>query len=105
MKVVWSKQAGKSMRQISSYIKKRFGLRAKETFLSEVTDIVSSLENNPYIGKRDPYMEGNPVEYRCMFVNRLSKMVYYVDKNNVYVVAFCDARRDPESIAASIESI
>ena len=66
---------------------------------------MSSLENNPYIGKRDPYMDGYPVEYRCVFVNRLSKMVYYVDNNKVNVVTFSDARRDPESIAASIESI
>ena len=92
------------MRQVSAYIKKRFGITAKETFLSEVSDMVTSLKNNPYIGKRDPYMENSPVEYRCVFVHRLSKMVYYVEKNIINVVAFSDARKDPERIAASIDN-
>ena len=34
-----------------------------KNFLSEVIDMLSSLEFNPYIGKLDPYMEGFPTEY------------------------------------------
>ncbi len=102
MKIVWAKQASKSAKEIASYIKKSFGAKAKYDFLSAVNDTVAKLEQNPYIGKLDPYMENFSVEYRCVFVQRLSKLVYYVDNNTVTVAAFIDARRDPEFVSAHI---
>lgn len=101
MKVVWAKQASESLQQIASYIYDNFGFDAKQKFLSEVIDMLSSLKFNPYIGKLDPYMEGFPTEYRCVFIHRRSKMVYYVENNDIVIAAFTDARRDPEEFANS----
>jgi plasmid stabilization system protein ParE len=102
MKVVWAKQASESLQLIASYICDNFGFGAKQKFLSEITDMLSSLEFNPYIGKIDPYMEGFPIEYRCVYIHRLSKAVYYVENDNIVIVALTDARRDPEEFANSI---
>ncbi|MBQ3657275.1 MAG: type II toxin-antitoxin system RelE/ParE family toxin [Bacteroidales bacterium] len=102
MKIVWAKQASKSAKEIALYINKSFGTKAKHEFLSAINDMIKKLEQNPLIGKLDPYMEGFAVEYRCVFVQRLSKVVYYVDGNKVTIVAFTDARRDPINIASQI---
>ena len=102
MKVVWSEQARDELRQTSNYILRKFGKKSRQNFLQEVGRIATLLETNPNIGPVETLLENAPVLYRNIVVNRLNKMVYYINDEKVEIVALWDTRREPKSLQNSI---
>ena len=41
--------------------------------------------------------------YRSFVMNRLNKIVYRIDDDVIYIVAFWDVRRDPDSLASEVK--
>ena len=61
------------------------------------------LQRSPYIGPIDPLFDDRPVTYRSVIINGLSKMVYYIDDDVIYIAAFWDTRREPKKQAELVE--
>lgn len=62
------------------------------------------LKQHPEMGAIDPLFEDFSIAYRSIVINRLSKMVYYIDNDTViYIVAFWDCRREPKALASQVK--
>lgn len=105
MTISWSKQAAESLRDTTAYVHKEFGIKAKQKLLNEVLSLVKSLSDNPCIGKVEPLLEKSSVEYRSLVVNRLNKIVYYINIENqtIEIVALWDTRREPKAQARKLK--
>ncbi len=101
MKVTWSEQAAESLRDIVSYVRKEFGIYAKQRIIHEVQEFVNLLPQNPQLGKVEPLQQDCSVEYRSYVINRINKVVYYIncDNNTIEIVALWDTRREPDAQA------
>jgi len=104
MKVAWSQQAAESLRDTVSYVRKEFGTYAKQRILHEVREFVNLLPKNPQLGKIEPLLQGCSVEYRSYVINRINKVVYYInsDTNTIEIVALWDTRREPNAQAEDL---
>lgn len=105
MDISWSKQAAESLRDTTAYVRKEFGIKAKQKLLDEVRSLVKHLSDNPSMGKVEPLLEKASVEYRSLVVNRLNKIVYYInsDTETIEIVALWDTRREPKSQARKLK--
>ena len=95
MKTIWDPKARLGMRQIAKYIDRRFGSKARMSFVEEVQKTDKLLQNSPQIGKVDPLFADRKRTYHSVIINGLSKMVYFIDGEVVYIAAFWDTRKEP----------
>ena len=103
MKAIWDPQARKAMRQIVRYIQARFGAETRKAFIQKVQDAENLVKLNPNIGKIDSLFAGRSLTYRSVVINGLSKMVYFVKGEIIYIAAFWDTRREPENQAQQVK--
>ena len=103
MKAIWDPQARKAMRQIARYIQARFGAETRKAFIQKVQDAENLVKLNPNIGKIDSLFAGRSLTYRSVVINGLSKMVYFVKGEIIYIAAFWDTRREPENQAKQVK--
>ena len=103
MKVVWDPRAKQTRSQVANYIRREFGAKRKIRFLQDVRDTVKNLSKAPYIGQIDPLFTDRPQTYRSVIVNGLNKMVYRVEDDTIYIVAFWDTRSEPERQAELVK--
>ena len=61
------------------------------------------VRNNSDIGRVDPMFVDLSRSYRSIVIDGLSKLVYFVEDDIIYIAAFLDTRRLP-SMMADIES-
>lgn len=103
MKVSWSKRAAKSAQTTATFIYKEFGNKASQKFLLEIAHVSQLLEDNPYLGPIEPLLLNKKKQYRSIVVNRLNKMVYYVNGETIRIAAVWDTRKEPESQADELK--
>ena len=99
MKIKWEQNARASFRQVARYINTKFGRKARQEFLQRVKDTESQIKCSPYIGQIDSLFLDRPNPYRSIIINGLNKMVYRIDGDIIYIVAFWDTRREPKAQA------
>ncbi|MBQ5575609.1 MAG: type II toxin-antitoxin system RelE/ParE family toxin, partial [Bacteroidales bacterium] len=85
------------------FIKKTFGALVATNFVKEVHQTVRYIRNNPGIGAVERYLEGAPVLYRSIVVQRLNKIIYWENGNVIEIVDFWDCRREPIAQAAHLK--
>lgn len=103
MKVIWHDQAKEALRNTAKYIRRRFGLQVRENFRNEVNHIQTLLTNNPYMGAEEPLLADQTIKYRSFVINKLNKIVYYVEKDTIHIADFWDTRREPNNQAQQIK--
>ena len=103
MKVKWDPKARASFRQVAHYVNMKFGRKARQAFMQRVKDTESLMSRSPDIGQIDPLFASHAATYRSVIVNGLNKMVYRVDGDVIYIVAFWDTRMEPEDQAARVK--
>ena len=103
MKTKWNHKARASYRQIARYINTRFGRKARQDFIQRVDEMVERLQHHPNLGSIDPLYADRSVAYRSVNINGLSKMVYRVEDDIIYIAAFWDCRREPQNQAEQTE--
>ena len=94
--------AKSSYREISSYIQERFGITTFLKFEREVKETGNALVRFPNLGKLEPLLSHRPHGMRSIVIGRLTKMIYYIEDDVIYVVDFWSTRRDPDVLSGSI---
>ena len=89
------KEADRQMNMIACYIQNVFGIKRRREFLKEVRQTTTLLKRSPNIGQIDPLFKDCTIAYRSIIINGLNKMVYYIDDDTIYILAFWDTRREP----------
>ena len=106
MRVVWYPEAAKRLRQVVSYIQTEYGSKSCTKFLKEAYRTERLLARNPYLGSVEPFLADAPVPYKSIVVNRLNKIVYWINEDVIEIVDFWDTRREPNQQAQqTIESL
>lgn len=103
MRVEWTKNADRQRDQIAEYIRDEFGARRRKQFIMEVRQMTQKLKRSPNIGQIDPLFTHHTATFRSVIINGLNKMVYRIDGNVIYIVAFWDTRMEPEGQAAKVK--
>lgn len=102
MKAIWDPNARKSLYKIARYIQTKYGIEARKDFIRQVRETERLILSNPFLGAIDPLFEGRKRSYRSTVINRLSKMVYFIDGESIYIAAFWDTRREPKQQAEQV---
>ena len=61
------------------------------------------LKDYPNMGPLDDLFENRNIQYHSIVINGLSKMVYFVGDDTIYIVAFWDTRREPKKQAEQVK--
>ena len=94
-KIVIHNTARNKIRNTARYIHKEFGVVSRIRFVEEVGHTMQLLKNNPGIGAAERYLEGAPVLYRSVIIQRLNKIIYWENGDTVEIVDFWNCRREP----------
>ena len=103
MKVKWTEYAVWRRDQVADYIRWHFGVKYRVIFMQEVRKTTQLLRRSPNIGIIEPLFNDRQGSYRSIIINGLSKMVYRIDDDVIYIVAFWDTRQEPEAQAAQVK--
>lgn len=105
MRVVQTDSAKQQILDTARYIRREFGKKSKESFLQKVRETRRLLADNPYLGPVEPLLAERAQSYRSVVVGSLNKMVYYIEEDEkvIYVVAFWDCRREPDTLASQVK--
>ena len=103
MRSIITELAKEQIRQIAKYIRKEFGKDWRDEFMKEVRQTRRLIEGSPNIGPVEPLLANRAVMYRSYVMNRLNKIVYHIDGDIIYIVAFWDVRRDPVTLAGEVK--
>ncbi|MBR4265328.1 MAG: type II toxin-antitoxin system RelE/ParE family toxin [Bacteroidales bacterium] len=102
MKVIWSVNAQKQLNDIAYYIQEEFSRNRKLKFLREVKDNEKLISTHPFVGKIEPLLIDRSISYRSFVINNVNKIVYYVEDKRIVIVAFWDARQEPQKLVNQI---
>ena len=103
MKSIITEHAKQQIRQIAKYIGHEFGKDRRVEFMQDVRRTRRLIETSPDIGHEEPLLAERPVVYRSYVMNHLDKIVYRIDGDIIYFVAFWDVRRDPTTLASEVK--
>lgn len=95
MKVKISERAKNSRNQIVSYILRTFGERAVLDFRKTYRDTKRFLAEHPESSPKEEHLSTDEFTYHFTYINGLTKLVYRVDGEVVYIVDMWDVRKEP----------
>ena len=95
MKVVITHMASFVREQVVRYLYRQFGEKAVLEFRQSYKTIKQQLVRFPESGAIEWNLSDEDTTYRSVVIARLSKMVYYVEEDTIYIVDFWDTRKEP----------
>lgn len=102
MKVVWSKNAHNERIRIFDYIAQEFGLMVALSYDEKITKFERLVAEMPSIGAAEPLLAHRSKPYQSFVVHKLTKVVYFQEKDTVFISALWDTRREPGKLKKSI---
>ena len=100
MKVIWLEDALYSYHQIIDYLSVKFDSKTALKLDDRVSRVEVALCNFPDLGKIDPLFENKNIRSVIVLQN---KLVYRVEDDTIYILAFWDCRRDSVAQAKKVE--
>lgn len=105
MKVKTLEQAEMAIKKTAIYIKREFGVRSRDKFLSKVEETKELLSFNPYLGPVEPLLADRPTTYRSVVVANMNKMVYRITDDCIEIADFWDCRREPKALVEQTSGV
>ena len=78
-------------------------METSTTTTTKVRQTRRLIEDSPNIGPIEPLLAERAVMYRSYVMNHLDKIVYCIEGDTIYIVAFWDVRRDPSTLANEVK--
>ena len=91
----WSLLAYDAYQKIGDDIHKRFGYNAKSDYEQEVDKTIIRLAQFPDLGKQE-FELAEDGSVRSMPVRKLSKIIYFVEEDILYIADVWATRQDPD---------
>ena len=98
MKVIWSEQATYAWQRIAEYIWDNFGDQTLLKFQKETIEKEAEILGFPNAGQEELSATHVSFVYRYVVINHLSKMIYHVEGDIIYIDVFWDTRLDPQKL-------
>ena len=104
MEARWTEFAWSMLSQTADYILCEFGVKTYEDFLQSVDNVVLTLQQHPLLGDEEKFLQGRPLKYRSIVVDKINKIVYTLDEENnqILITDFWNTRREPNLLIESI---
>ena len=99
MKVLWTKFALASLRDIYVFYKERVSIAIANRIRDEVLTSSDQLANHALSGKIEGSLEEMKVNHRYILRGRY-KIIYKIKNGKVYITDVFDTRQNPEKIKA-----
>ena len=94
MKVIWTPKAVAGWQEVADYILNTFGVDAMIEFESRTYEAEADIALMPNIGTIEWNDTIENIVYRYVTIHRRSKMLYYVENNEIYIADFWDVRKN-----------
>ena len=98
MKVVWTEFALEEVLNTAQYILDNFGVKTHENFLQQIAHFETLIALMPQMGKKEPFLEDETIEYRSFVLTSVNKVVYYIEGDDVVIADFWNMRRSPKTV-------
>lgn len=98
MKVVWLSTANEAWLEIATYIHTTFGTKALLDYNQATDDWIDIIQENPCAFPVEPLLVERTKQYHSVVINHLTKLVYFVESETIYIADVWDARRNPETL-------
>ena len=99
MEIIWSDQAYKKWKETADYILQQYGVDAVIRFKRNIDEWEDSLSQLPLIGQLEPLLRHRQIPYRSVVINKLNKLIYYIDKDKIIIADLWDTRKEPKAQA------
>ena len=97
MRVQWTKQAERQLKEIFDYYSSEAGSRVAGKMVTRIIDRVSMLENNPLAGPIEELLNDYPEQYRYL-VESHYKIIYWTNQGVITISAVFDCRQNPKKM-------
>ncbi len=91
------------MRDIVLFYKKERSIKLAEKLFLEIELSVSHLAEFPEMGTVEALLNNCAKVYRSLVVTEIYKIIYYIEKDKVFISDIWDCRRDPETYQQKIK--
>lgn len=92
--VYWTDFALNQLEQIFDFYKYKAGVEVSKRLVTQIIDRTLLLENSPFIGTKEPFLERRAKEYRYL-VEGNYKIIYSVEGSDIWVSSVFDCRQNP----------
>lgn len=97
MKIQWLETAQEDLRQLRAYYIDNAGINATRKRIREITERVSLLSVNPYLGKAEQELGRKTEQYRFLVCGDY-KIYYYIKEQSIKIALLWDCRRNPKRL-------
>lgn len=103
MKVKWHTRARSRWMNACDYILQKFGIHSQERFILSTAEWIGILKQMPQIGIIEPLLIHRVKGYRSVTINKLSKLIFFVKEDTIYIADFWDTRREPRMLSKELK--
>jgi plasmid stabilization system protein ParE len=102
MNLKWTTVAETQLENIYDFIKTRSERAAIRIYNDILDEVDRLLVKFPYIAPIEPVLSDFPEMYRSLVVRKIYKVTYYVENDEIIIVAVFDCRQHPEILRKNI---
>ena len=105
MKVLWTDDAIADWQNIAMYIATQFGETAFNDFDKATDAAEQMILQLPLSGMRMQSRKNPQIDFRFVLINKLSKMIYHIVEDTIYIDIFWDVCQNPKTLNKRISRI
>lgn len=98
MVVRWELQAHKQLKGIFYFLKENASLKIAQRIRANIKSTADRLGRFPFLGQIEASLVGRAYNYRSLVTEKHYKIIYYIEKETVYIFAIWDVRQDPQKL-------
>jgi plasmid stabilization system protein ParE len=98
MNIIWTEGALSDWSVIAQYIGVHFGKKAFEDFENATDEAEHQIQVYPESGTIQTTRKHSQLKLRFVLINKLSKMIYHVDDDAIFIDVIWDTRQSPKRL-------
>lgn len=98
MNVIWLPIAYQQVKEAINYTELHFGKIAKRKLQQKLKAGEILLADFPQSGIIESLLSHRPENFRSLVINKIYKIVYFIDVNNVVITTLWHCQQDPEHL-------
>lgn len=102
MRIKWTPLARRHLRNTLHVVLIHAGSRSHSQLANKVIEWQQILKEMPEAVSLEPLLRHRALPYRSIVINKLNKLIYYIDNETIIIADFWDTRREPNKQADQI---
>ena len=103
--ISWKPTALTKYKKTALWYYHNMGKNAATKFITGINKDVYRIKSQPNIGPREPLLIDQPIEFHSLVSHRHTKIINFIEQDNLYIVDLWDCRQDTISLSKSIPSL